>query len=85
MAEENKRYKRQKRAYKKQGIVQVPRILGDQVIVTFVGNFLVGGPKICDWIGPDFLRPPACNCFLEPVVKRADSDQTRLLGNTGKD
>ena len=70
MVEENTRYKRRKGAYKEQGGIQVPDILGEQVAVTFIGNFLVDGPKICDWVGFDLLRFPACNYTLEPKARQ---------------
>jgi hypothetical protein len=41
-------------AYKKQGGVQVSDILGNQVVVVFVTDFLVDGPKVCGRVGIAF-------------------------------
>jgi hypothetical protein len=71
VVEEHKGYKRRKRAYKEQGVIQAPNILGDEVSVAFVGNCLVGGPKVCSRVGLGLLRFPACNCILEPNAKKS--------------
>ena len=71
MVEESKEYKRRKWAYKKQGVVQAPHILGSQAIVIFVRDLLVDGPEICGWVGPDLLRFPACNCHLKSKARQS--------------
>jgi len=67
----NRACKRRKLAYKEQGGVQVPDILGDHVIVVFVSNFLVGGPKVCIRVGLDLRRLQICNCSLEPEAEQS--------------
>jgi len=82
VVEENKKCRGRQSTYKKQGGIQISEILGNQVIVVFVGNLPVDGPKFCGWVGLYLLRFPASNCFLKP---RAKSDRAKFLGNMGKD
>ena len=58
-------------AYKNQGGVQVPDILGNQVVVVFISDFLVDGPKVCSWVILELRRFQTCNDFLEPKVERS--------------
>ena len=40
-----------KHAYKNQGVTQVFGILGNQVLIVFVGDSPVDGPKLGSWVG----------------------------------
>jgi hypothetical protein len=62
--------KRCKRSYKKQGGVQVSDIFRHHVIVVFVSNFLVDGPKVCDWVGLDPSGFPVRDCPLQPKSRQ---------------
>jgi len=63
-------HKKHKRAYKEQGGVQVPDILGDQVVVVFISNFLVDGPKVCRRVILDLRWLQVRDCTLEPEAER---------------
>ena len=68
-----------KGAYKKQGGVQVSDIFRDHVVVVFIGNFLVGGPKVCGWVGFNPRGLPVCDCLSQPQVGKLIRTERRKL------
>jgi len=55
-----------RRAYKKQRSIQVSDVFRDQVVVMFIGNFLVDSPEVRGRVGLSPNGFQACNCFLQP-------------------
>ena len=67
----NKIHKGREHAYKNQGGVQIPDILGNQVVVVFISDFLVDGLKVCSWVILELRRFQTCNGLLKPKVEHS--------------
>ena len=58
-------------AHKKQGGVQVSDAFRDQVVVMFVRNFLVDGPKVGSRVSLNPRGFPICDRLFQPKVGRS--------------